>query len=139
MNVAACLLLTGCGTMARGTDMVSGLFGADGDRHEDGRQIVVASRAWQGTPAELVGMTDHEVEAIFGSASYIRHEPPAAVWQYRHADCFVDLFLYTDENSAVPGPRGPHRVAHVEMRPLEAGANFGEGDRRACFDRLGRG
>jgi hypothetical protein len=35
-----------------------------------------------------------EVEALVGGPDFRRVEPPAELWQYRTADCVVDLFFY---------------------------------------------
>ena len=39
-------------------------------------------------------MSADDVVALLGEPDFRRVEPPAEVWQYRGADCVVDLFLY---------------------------------------------
>jgi hypothetical protein len=56
----------------------------------------------------LTGLSAAEVVGLFGEPDFRRTEPPAELWQYRSADCVLDLFLYRD-------PAGM-RVAHSETR-----------------------
>ncbi len=44
----------------------------------------------------LAGLSAKEVVALFGEPDFRRDEPPAELWQYRTADCVLDLFLYSD-------------------------------------------
>lgn len=48
----------------------------------------------------LNGLSEADVIAILGPPARIRRDPPAQVWQYDRPTCFVDVFLY-DENNAV--------------------------------------
>jgi hypothetical protein len=57
---------------------------------------------------KLTGLSADEVVALFGEPDFRRAEPPAELWQYRSADCVLDLFLYDDA--------GGFRVAHSETR-----------------------
>jgi hypothetical protein len=59
-------------------------------------------------PADLTGMGAAEVLALLGSPDFRRSEPPAELWQYRAADCILDVFLYRDP--------GGYRVVHAETR-----------------------
>lgn len=72
-------------------------------------------------------MSPEEVETAFGDPSFVRQEQPAEVWQYRQANCIVDMFLYTDV------VEGPFRVEHVEMRGVEQDISLSENDRQVCF------
>jgi hypothetical protein len=56
----------------------------------------------------LAGLSAAEVVGLFGEPDFRRVEPPAELWQYRGADCVLDLFLYRDPSGV--------RVAHSEMR-----------------------
>lgn len=47
-------------------------------------------------PPTLAGLSATEVVALFGEPDFRRVEPPAELWQYRSADCVLDLFLYSD-------------------------------------------
>lgn len=70
----------------------------------------------------LHDMKAPEVEALVGSPDFRRVEPPAELWQYRTANCVVDLFFY--------GKDDDRRVVHEDARPRDpAGAT----DRR-CGD-----
>jgi hypothetical protein len=44
----------------------------------------------------LTGMALAEVVALLGEPDFRRSEPPAELWQYRSADCVLDLFFYAD-------------------------------------------
>ena len=45
-------------------------------------------------PDELIGLTPNGVRDLLGTPSLVRHDLPAQVWQYRTADCVLDLYLY---------------------------------------------
>jgi len=66
----------------------------------------------------LTGLSAAEVVALLGEPDFRRAEPPAELWQYRSADCVLDLFLYGDAAGA--------RVVHSETRDrslIQAGAS----------------
>jgi hypothetical protein len=44
--------------------------------------------------AEFRNMRRGEVEALVGEPDFRRVEAPGELWQYRSADCVVDLYLY---------------------------------------------
>jgi hypothetical protein len=81
----------------------------------------------------LTGLGAGELMALLGEPDFRRREPPAELWQYRTADCVLDVFLY--------GEGGRYRVVRSETRdrhllpPLGANctAVF---DRRAQESRL---
>lgn len=56
----------------------------------------------------LTGLSAQQVVALLGEPDFRRSEPPAELWQYRSADCVLDLFLYGDA-------AGVH-VVHSETR-----------------------
>lgn len=62
-------------------------------------------------PKTLVGLTGSEVSGLLGRPGFVRRDAPAEIWQYRGADCVLDVFLYTEANGA--------RVKHVELRPRQ--------------------
>lgn len=64
--------------------------------------------------ADLVGLNGTEVKERFGAPALVRHEPPAEIWQYRNADCVLDLFVYADTP--------PAKVQHAEIRARHASA-----------------
>ena len=49
-----------------------------------------------------------EVEALVGGPDFRRVEAPAELWQYRTAECVVDLFFY--------GKGDDRRVVHADAR-----------------------
>ena len=55
---------------------------------------------------KLDGLSDRDVRRVLGDPDFRRQEPPAEIWQYRSAECVLDLFLYDD--------RGQYRVAYAE-------------------------
>jgi len=57
---------------------------------------------------KLTGLSAAEVVALFGEPDFRRAEPPAELWQYRGADCVLDLFIYRDAGGA--------HVRHSEAR-----------------------
>jgi hypothetical protein len=66
---------------------------------------------------KLMGLGAPDLLVLFGEPDFRRTEPPAELWQYRSADCVLDLFLYRDEHG--------YRVIHAETRqrePMPAGA-----------------
>jgi hypothetical protein len=56
----------------------------------------------------LTGLSAAEVVGLFGEPDFRRTEPPGELWQYRSADCALDLFLYRDPSGV--------RVVHSETR-----------------------
>jgi len=44
----------------------------------------------------LAGMEPAQVIALLGEPDLRRPEPPAELWQYRNADCVLDVFLYAE-------------------------------------------
>ncbi|HYM03373.1 MAG TPA: hypothetical protein VET85_10530 [Stellaceae bacterium] len=60
------------------------------------------------TMRQLAGLSSADVIALFGEPDFRRTEPPAELWQYRSADCVLDIFLYSD--------KGSYHVLHSETR-----------------------
>lgn len=46
----------------------------------------------------LTGMDPAQLIALLGAPDLRRREPPAELWQYRNADCVLDVFLYGEGN-----------------------------------------
>jgi hypothetical protein len=65
-------------------------------------------------PKGVVGWSAAELVALLGAPDFRRVEPPAELWQYRSADCVLDLFLYAE--------KGAMRVVHSETRERGAAA-----------------
>ncbi len=55
---------------------------------------------------KLAGLDEAELVAMLGQPDFRRSDPPAQLWQYRSADCVLDVFLYSE-------PSG-YRVVHSE-------------------------
>jgi hypothetical protein len=47
----------------------------------------------------LKGMRPTEIVALLGQPELKRDEPPAELWQYRTADCVLNLFFYREAGS----------------------------------------
>lgn len=63
------------------------------------------------SPAELVGLTEAEVERRLGAPGFVRRDAGAQIWQYGGEACLLDLFLYRDA--------GAYAVRHAELRRRE--------------------
>jgi len=65
---------------------------------------------------DLAGLKPADVLSILGQPDLRRHEPPAELWQYRAADCVLNLFFY--------GDAGDYRLTHAEawQRTLAGGS-----------------
>jgi hypothetical protein len=66
---------------------------------------------------DLNGLRPDDVLSMLGQPDLRRDEPPAEVWQYRAADCVLNLFFYDDA--------GGYRLAHTEswQRSLSSGTS----------------
>ena len=72
----------------------------------------------------LVGLDSDEINDLLGTPGLERAEPPALIWQYRHTNCTVDVFMFDDGGGAI--------VDHVEVRAGQGPA----ADEKACFTSL---
>ena len=72
----------------------------------------VAPRTPQVQPAKLIGMDMPRLQTALGLPSVTRHERPAQIWQYRSANCVLDVFFYEEA--------GAPRVVHLEARDRQA-------------------
>ncbi len=77
----------------------------------------------------LTGLGPAELVALFGEPDFRRRDPPAELWQYRSADCVLDVFLYGEDGS-YRVVRSATRDRHV-LPPLVASCS-------AAFDRRAR-
>jgi len=106
---AALLLLAGCsgslpeaGTEARGTTLTAGAFHAAALRLPTGET--------------LIGLGAGDVLARFGAPDLRRAEPPAELWQYRSADCVLEVILYAQSGA-------PHVIgSQIYARSVEGTA-----------------
>ena len=80
-------------------------------------------------PNELVGLSADQVTNLLGKPSFVRHDMPAEVWQYRAHDCVLDVFLYPPVKS---GGDKEHTVLYYELRSKNAQKISGEG----CYGAL---
>ena len=65
---------------------------------------------------DLAGLQPADVLSILGQPDLRRDEPPAELWQYRAADCVLNLFFYSEA--------GGYRLTHAEawQRSLSGGS-----------------
>ena len=65
---------------------------------------------------DLAGLEPADVVSLLGPPDLRRDEPPAKLWQYRAADCVLNLFFYSEA--------GGYRLAHAEawQRTLGGGS-----------------
>lgn len=68
--------------------------------------VRVASLANSSEFTTLGGISSAAVKRLLGEPDLRRLEPPAEIWQYRSADCVLEVFLYRDQ--------GQYRVAYAE-------------------------
>ena len=68
--------------------------------------VRVASLASSSEFTTLGGISSAAVKRLLGEPDLRRQEPPAEIWQYRSADCVLEVFLYRDQ--------GQYRVAYAE-------------------------
>ena len=65
-------------------------------------------------PRRIMGLTRAELSDFLGKPHFRRRDITAEIWQYRHAECTLDVFLYESGND--------YRVLHFEMRQGKAEA-----------------
>lgn len=75
-------------------------------------------------PKQLYGLNYRRVNELLGSASFVRRDGPAEVWQYRAKACVLDVYLYKDA--------GALTVAHVDIRKRKKATE----PPRQCFHKL---
>ncbi|GEM_PF-1451533 len=49
---------------------------------------------------DLTGLAPGQVAALIGNPDLRRVDPPAEIWQYRTADCVLDLYFYDSGSSS---------------------------------------
>ncbi|MGH6969416.1 MAG: hypothetical protein ACREEN_09980, partial [Stellaceae bacterium] len=57
---------------------------------------------------DLNGLAPAQVAALIGAPDLRRVDPPAEIWQYRSADCVLDLYFYDSGDSS--------RMVYAETR-----------------------
>ncbi len=65
-------------------------------------------------PRRIMGLTRAELSDLLGKPHFRRRDITAEIWQYRHSECILDVFLYESGND--------YRVLHFEMRQGKAEA-----------------
>jgi len=89
--------------------------------HDDGAGLAPASGS---APLRaLTGLAPYQVAALYGQPDFRRTDPPAEVWQYRSADCVLDLFFYSGD--------GGERLVFAQSRPRSPQQDVSAGH---CFD-----
>jgi len=71
----------------------------------------------------LAGLAPSQVAALYGQPDFRRNDPPAEVWQYRSADCVLDLYFYSGE--------GGEQLVFAQSRPRSLQQNAAAGH---CLD-----
>lgn len=61
------------------------------------------------SPRKLVGLDRQALQALLGAPALQRSEGKSELWQYRAANCVLDVFLYA-------GTDGQSRVTHADLR-----------------------
>ncbi len=77
-------------------------------------QAQTANLAAPVNPQRIMGLTRAELSDLLGKPHFRRRDITAEIWQYRHAECTLDVFLYESGNN--------YRVLHFEMRQGKAEA-----------------
>lgn len=90
----------------------------------DEREQLEEMLAFGATPRDLMGAGVGDVAAVLGRPTLVRAERPSEIWQYRVADCVLDVFLRDQGDGLL--------VDHVEGRD-RGGA---EVDAESCMDRV---
>ncbi|WP_135081213.1 hypothetical protein [Terasakiella sp. SH-1] len=75
-------------------------------------------------PIKLVGMSSFDVKQVLGDPSFVRKDNGVEIWQYRHEDCILDLFLYEDRRGL--------SVDHSELR----GPELDQNGQPSCFQTI---
>ncbi len=84
----------------------------------------ISRRVINNDPTQLIGLAPDAINRLLGPPSLLRTEPPAQVWQYKIADCVLDIFLYTRETEPEDAT-----VIYFEIREGKAAPR----GTRACF------
>ena len=71
----------------------------------------------------LAGLAPSQVAALYGQPDFRRNDPPAEVWQYRSADCVLDLYFY--------GGKDGEQLVFAQSRPRSLEQNAAAGH---CLD-----
>ena len=73
----------------------------------------------------LNGKSNEQVKFYLGKPDFLRVDPPAELWQYRHKNCSLDLFFYPRSSSLL-------RIDFLDVR------NFGgvEMTHQDCFNKI---
>ncbi len=72
---------------------------------------------------DLAGLAPSQVAALYGQPDFRRNDPPAEVWQYRSADCVLDLYFYSGNDG--------EQLVFAQSRPRSLQQNAAAGH---CLD-----
>lgn len=61
-------------------------------------------------PSRLSGLDRQQVTGLLGAPGFERLDEPALIWQYRSANCALDIFMYRN------GKEEAYKVRHFEAR-----------------------
>ena len=80
---------------------------------------------------DLKGMAPAQVAALIGDPDFRRSDPPAEIWQYRSADCVLDLFFYSENSDtrlvySETRSRNPQRGTKAAAACADAGVPLGQ-------------
>src|SRR5690606_6876912 len=64
----------------------------------------------------VMDFSGRDIVAVLSAPELIRRDLPTVIWQYRNAECVLDLYFTTAQPSAMQAP-----VAHYEVRAREKG------------------
>ena len=64
-------------------------------------------------PEALIGFKPAQLSETFGTASLVRRDLGAEIWQYRARECVLFLFLYTKSATESPDALSVH---HIDVR-----------------------
>ncbi len=64
-------------------------------------------------PEALIGFKPVQLSETFGTASLVRRDLGAEIWQYRARECVLFLFLYTKSATETPNALSVH---HIDVR-----------------------
>lgn len=79
-------------------------------------------------PDTLVGMTRDRITGLLGEPVFVRRDPPAEFWRYRHVDCVLELIFYDTA--------GEQRLSHLASRGGDGRGGEGRAADARCLAAL---
>jgi|GEM_PF-1717009 len=127
-----------------GSSTMRAYFGNDAQAAVDARQSVEttsSAKPYRNLSArlrndrdELLGLTIDDVKSALSRPQLMRRDGPIEIWQYRTANCVLDLYFDTRGDAAT--------VAHYELRAREKAMMVSEGlglhmvNQKSCMKNL---